>query len=188
MDIETITSCCNFVKLQDSDATSNLCWTLYLHTHTFSSIQDQNSLMLDDSYREIFTDLFLLFILWALFCTCIQMPFYTGCCIYIPGQAFFLIIIILSVMFLFTRSSLFVCQYVCVCHISFSGEGLEFQTNTHPIFQFHFIFKCTHFLDREQTVWLFSQCIFVQIYMESGEGGRSTIGVCSLQIQLYWIS
>lgn len=24
-DIETITSCCNFVKLQDSDATSNLC-------------------------------------------------------------------------------------------------------------------------------------------------------------------
>lgn len=91
--------------------------------------------------------------------------------------------------FVFTRSSLlFVCQYVCVCHISFSGEGLEFQKNTHPIFRFHFIFKCTHFLDREQTVWLFSQCIFVQIYMESGEGGRSTIGVCSLQIQLYWIS
>lgn len=80
-----------FVKLQDSDATSNLCWTLYTHTHThaFSSIQDQNSLMSDDSYREILTNLFLFFILWALFCTCIQMPFYIGCCIYIPGQAFF---------------------------------------------------------------------------------------------------
>lgn len=80
-----------FVKLQDSDATSNLCWTLYTHTytHAFSSIQDQNSLMSDDSYREILTDLFLFSILWALFSTCIQMPFYIGCCIYIPGQAFF---------------------------------------------------------------------------------------------------
>lgn len=72
-----------------------------LYTHTFSSIQDQNSLTSDDSYREILTDLFLLFILWALFCTCIQMPFYIGCCIYIPGQAFFLIII-LNVLFFFS--------------------------------------------------------------------------------------
>lgn len=137
-DIEIITSCCNFFKLQDSNATSNLCWTLYTCS---SSIQDQNvffffffsfqMIAIEKSSPVLF-----FFILWALFCTCIQMPFYMGCCIYILGQAFLTwSLLCLCVYFSYTWSSpvfsfflryFFLRQYVCVCHISFSGEGLEF--------------------------------------------------------------
>lgn len=147
----------------------------------FSMIQDQNSfnvfeILTIEKSSPVSLSSFPLFssILWALFCTCIQMPFYMGCCIYILGQAFltwsffnFLYTWSSPVLLLFSYT--IVCQYVCVCHISFSGEGLEFK-KTHN-FWFLFLYLNVHtfgHLKREETVWLFSQCIFVQIYIESG--------------------
>lgn len=84
-DIEIITSCCNFSTFR-IQTQLQICAELYIHV--FSTIQDQNCLISDDSYREIPSDYYYFSSSWALFCTCIQMPFYMGCCIYILGQAF----------------------------------------------------------------------------------------------------
>lgn len=145
-------------------------------------IQDQNSfnvfeILTIEKSSPVSLSSFPLFssIFWALFCTCIQMPFYMGCCIYILGQAFltwsffnFLYTWSSPVLLLFSYT--IVCQYVCVCHISFSGEGLELKKNTQLLISF-FIFKCTHFWTlkkRGNSLIIFSVYFCTNLYRNWG--------------------
>lgn len=67
----------------------------------------------------------------------------------------------------------FICTSPClfylsvyVCHISFSGEGLEFYEHT-TFFRFFFISKCTHFfghLKRRNSLFIFSVYFCTNLY------------------------
>lgn len=97
--------------------------------HVFSSIQDQNSLISDDSYREILTDFFFFHPLSFVLYMYSDAILYGMLYLYTGPSIFDLIIFFISCihdLVLFFFSYTVVCQYVCVCHISFSGEGLEF--------------------------------------------------------------
>lgn len=70
-----------------------------------------------------------------------------------------------------------------------SGEGLELKKKQHNFLFPLFIFKCTHFFGRFKERKHFDYFLSVFLYKYIWKKKRkSTIGVCSLQIQLYWIS
>lgn len=134
-DIEIITSCCNFSNFR-TQTQLQICAELYIQRVLYDSGPKFLFWFSDDSYREILTDSFssselcfvhvsrchfiwdVVFIYWAKhfwldhFFFCLFVFFYF---LYTWSSPCF-------VLFSYTV----VCQYVCVCHISFSGEGLEF--------------------------------------------------------------
>lgn len=112
-------------------------------------IQDQNCLISDDSYREILTGSFfhpLSFVFLYMYSDAIlygMLYLYTGPSIFDLIIFFFIFISCIHdlVLFFFVFFYTVVCQYVC--HISFSGEGLEFKKKRTQLFDF-FLYLNVH--------------------------------------------
>ena len=126
------------------------------------------------------------------------MPFYTGCCIYTPGQAFFwpksfffnFLYTWSSHVFSYSSS---IGLYTCPSCFLLRRRARVLQTIFLSCF---FIFKCRLFwtlTKRGNSLIIFSVYFCTNLYQKWGRGagrgggGRCHPSVCSLQIPLYWI-
>lgn len=116
----------------------------------------------------------------------IQMPFYTGCCIYTPGQAFSTEIIFLFHVYM-VQSCVFLQFVYSSVHLSvmFPSQA-KGQSFTKTILS-SFLYLNVDFwtlTKRGNSLIIFSVYFCTNLYQKWG----CHQSVCSLQIPLYWIS